>query len=360
LRLQNLIKKIFFVFSFTVIFFFSMITLVQSQEKQKINISGTVIDESSKEPLANVNVFLSNTALGDVTDAKGIFTIERVPLGAYELVVSMIGYELQTIRIYLNQQRDKEYHFKLKVKYLKGKEISVNATFPKEWKNHLKKFENLFLGKSKNASKCKILNPEYINFEYDEATGLLTASASEPIKIENRALGYIVNYYLLDFASIEDGEMRYLGRIKFDSLPPKNEKEKEKWDKNRFATFNGSYRHFLSALANGKLFEEGFKIFGILKTIINGKTYYLDRVSSDTLLAPSNQEFERKLSFPNSLTVVYKDQTSTLEMREPSVTINTLGQIYNPYALTTYGLWTKKRIADKLPLDYERKTPKND
>jgi hypothetical protein len=331
-----------------------MITLAESQEKQKINISGSVINESSKEPLANVNVFLSNTALGDVTDSKGIFMIERVPLGAYELVVSMIGYELQTIRIYLNQPRDKEYHFKLKVKYLQGEEISVNATFPKEWKNHLKKFEKHFLGTSKNASKCKIINSEYLNFEYDEGSGLLTASASEPLKIENRALGYLVIYYLLDFAANDDGEMRYLGRIKFEALPPNDEKERQKWEKNRFETYGGSYRHFISALANGKLFEEGFKIFGILKTTINGKTYYLDKVSSDTLLAPSKQEFERILSFPNSLTVVYNDQTSTLEMREPYVTINTLGQIYNPYALTTYGLWTKKRIADKLPLDYER------
>ena len=60
-------------------------------------ITGKVIDAENGEPLVNVNIFLANSTLGAASGADGKFRIDRVPLGAFEMVISHIGYELRTV-----------------------------------------------------------------------------------------------------------------------------------------------------------------------------------------------------------------------------------------------------------------------
>ena len=60
-------------------------------------ISGTVMDQSTREPAIGANVFLEGTALGTTVSMDGSFFIINVPPGGYTLVVQMIGYE--TVRI---------------------------------------------------------------------------------------------------------------------------------------------------------------------------------------------------------------------------------------------------------------------
>ena len=139
-----------------------------SQEVPRVRIFGRVIDASTQKPLHFANVFLSNTTKGSATDEDGIFDIVNVPLGTYELIVSVMGYELQTRTIDLTKPLEKEFNFSLKSKPIEAPEINVTAEIPKEWKKHLGIFERYFLGLSSNASKCKILNPEVLDFEYDD------------------------------------------------------------------------------------------------------------------------------------------------------------------------------------------------
>ena len=56
-------------------------------------VRGTVTDDASNEPLAYVSVSLQNTTFGNVTDSVGNFTINNVPVGRYNILVSRIGYE---------------------------------------------------------------------------------------------------------------------------------------------------------------------------------------------------------------------------------------------------------------------------
>lgn len=56
------------------------------------SISGVVLDDGNQRPLAFVNVSLTGTSLGAITDDTGVFTIEHVPPGSYTLVVSSLGY----------------------------------------------------------------------------------------------------------------------------------------------------------------------------------------------------------------------------------------------------------------------------
>jgi outer membrane cobalamin receptor len=55
-------------------------------------ISGTVTDASTGDPLAGANVVVEGTSLGAAANTDGSFTIENVPMGAFTVTASMIGY----------------------------------------------------------------------------------------------------------------------------------------------------------------------------------------------------------------------------------------------------------------------------
>lgn len=65
-------------------------------------MSGTVIDALDESPIEFATVTLyskrdSSIVTGSVTDKKGKFYITEIPLGAYEVKITFIGYELKNI-----------------------------------------------------------------------------------------------------------------------------------------------------------------------------------------------------------------------------------------------------------------------
>ncbi len=66
-------------------------------------ISGTVT--SSGTVLESANLGLQGTSLGASTDSKGHYQIQQVPLGQYEIVASLLGYETQTKRVTLTAEK---------------------------------------------------------------------------------------------------------------------------------------------------------------------------------------------------------------------------------------------------------------
>ena len=64
-------------------------------------VEGTVTDQAGG-PLANAQVIVVGTSFGSVTDAKGYYFINNVPVGSYTLRAQFIGYaphEVQNVRI---------------------------------------------------------------------------------------------------------------------------------------------------------------------------------------------------------------------------------------------------------------------
>ncbi len=69
-------------------------------------IGGTITDDKNGEPLPGVNIYLSETQLGSVTDANGHFVILNIPPGEYTLNIQMIGYTnviVQDVPVYIDQ-----------------------------------------------------------------------------------------------------------------------------------------------------------------------------------------------------------------------------------------------------------------
>ncbi len=364
-RIFNFIFRLRSLFFLSVIFYHMPINLY-SQTTPRIKISGYVIDDATRLPIIDVNVFLSFTTLGTVTDKNGLFSIGRVPIGTYELIVSMMGYETANKGISLTESSGKNFNFSLKQKIIKTEGIKVTATVPKGWKKVLQKFERFFLGDSENASYCTILNPEYLDFDFHPEKDLFSASSSQPIKIENKALGYKISFDLLEFLAEGYSNINYMVTAKFDTLFTENEKEHKRWLKNRKKAYLGSVRHFLASLAAKSIEEEDYTIYEVSSTF----NPYHKELKIDIIQSAGKSEYERVLSFKNYLKVIYSGeiepneyrpnypygetyQTSWIKMIQDSVVFNINGHLYQPYSFTRYGYWSWERVAEMLPLDFK-------
>ncbi|WP_238395833.1 carboxypeptidase-like regulatory domain-containing protein [Pontibacter pudoricolor] len=56
-------------------------------------ITGTIRDRNTQEPLIGVSVQVIGTQLGTVTNEKGAFRIESIPVGSYTVQSSYLGYQ---------------------------------------------------------------------------------------------------------------------------------------------------------------------------------------------------------------------------------------------------------------------------
>ena len=80
---------------------------------QEVSIKGTVVDELGY-PLAGAEIILADTPLGAQTDIDGIYLINGVTPGSYNLSVRFLGYESQTLyNIIIKSKGNPEYNFSL-------------------------------------------------------------------------------------------------------------------------------------------------------------------------------------------------------------------------------------------------------
>ena len=178
---------------------FSLLVLwtgvAMAQPSGHATLTGLVLDDDTGEPLAGVHVFIASSLIGTTTDAEGVFRLRRVPLGAQRLVVSMIGFEPIARDLFLEEAQTYEYDFDLSPRVYELGQITVEGERDPRWQRRLKRFIRLFIGETRYAEETEILNPEVLDFEHKE--GRFTAWAAEPLIIENRALGYRIQYLLI-------------------------------------------------------------------------------------------------------------------------------------------------------------------
>ncbi len=332
-----------------------ILTELPAQPQIKSTISGRVTDAATGEPIFNVNIFLANTTIGTTTGMDGKYIIKNIPSGAYDLIVSHISYELETIPIRLIVPESLTYNSKLEPRVIKGEEISVKAPIPKEWQKNLKKFTKLFIGKSSNAKKCRILNPEVLNFNIDRKTKEFTAFTDSIIQVENRALGYNI-FIILEHFIWNPRTSGFTCGIypRFEILEPQQEEELEEWLKNRRRTYEGSFKHFLPSLTRGKCDEEKFELYYKYRLIKSWRPVQIIKYAN--LLTPDTLGLQR-FHFDNYLEVWHKaTKVSWLRLKKDHTLIDTLGNCYTPLAFHKWGAWGNERVADILPLDYEFKS----
>ena len=222
-------------------------------------IRGQVVAGDDQTPLPGANVFFANTTKGSSTNANGEFAFYNLPPGRLQLVVSFIGYETLILELKTPLDRKLKIILKPSAKQLRGITVYGKKQTYSDWLNSLKLFKENFIGQSRNAKLCELINPRILTFDNSKIG--LTATADTSLVFMNRALGYRLKFLLESFSLTYLTHMiRYQGQFVFDPLTPANEAEQKLWATNRLHAYYGSEMHFMRALYKRKLIEEGFFI----------------------------------------------------------------------------------------------------
>ena len=343
------------------------IHLLPAQQVPTHTLTGRVVDDSTGTPIEKVNVYIANSTMGSPTNEQGIFRIRNVPVGTHELVASIVGYVLNTSFIRLTDSTQRLIEIRLKPKALEFGTVEVVGADPAEWKKDLAKFAESFFGRGPNADQCKLANPEILSFSTDWS-GTFEARAPEPLRIENRGLGYEMELRLITF-SVGPRWLTYGWRAFYREIPNVDDDQRAEWQKSRLKAYKGSLRHFLASLVNGRTEKEGFSIYAVLNPRLSDGRMRMP-LSEDEILSNGSLPNEKLLRFHDYLEVEFetgpgfvwrnprgivggsKAQISWLQLSRDYVTINSMGVYAEPFSLNVTGVWATQRVADALPFDY--------
>lgn len=373
----------------TLLFF---IGTVAAQAQQTYNITGIVTDEKDA-PIAGATVFLADSRKATVSDGEGKFALQQVQPGKYNLVVKMIGYVV-TMHEFMLQNNNMRFRVKLPEDNVMLNTVEISAMSLAERKRHLQTFLACFLGTSKYAKECKILNPDDIKLKFDKKRNILTASSNDFLVIENKALGYTMKYLLNNFVFdrqvFNENLLSFDGTLFFEEMKASNRQVK-KWEEERVKTYLGSSTHFFKSLLDNTLDNEGFMVYRMLNrqalTIYSKKqqkipdAYFSPFKDLKSYVTDVDDNFKifdtgRLKKDSLDLFVVYTaekepvefiergdrvkrffempaGQTSFVQVVGDSVLLSKTGIMATQKAVWFTGFWTWGRVSAFLPTDYE-------
>jgi hypothetical protein len=367
-----------------------------------------VQDSVTHEPLAFSSVFLANTTLGATTNENGTFTLERVPKGTYDIVGSYVGYRLakQSITVTAGATAP-SVTLRLTSSGPQLGEVVVHADSHQE--DNYRKFIDLFVGRTAFSKQCRITNAEEVDVAFNDTTKTLTATTNNYVQVENKALGYRLKYFGMNFQYNETSDaVSYEGQTVFEEMKPKDENQRRQWAANRLAAYNGSLTHFLKSVYDNQVKENNFLAqqvrlvvppratraeAALRKKKTPFTTAELDSLRAWSELPPIAQlnpaarpidslrrvaaDGRVYLRFTDELQVVYfgeapdpaytapmspigpaektmptKRQVSRLSLLAPETELNPNGTLENPFDVGRGEYWGFQRIGEFLPLDY--------
>ncbi|WP_214072541.1 carboxypeptidase-like regulatory domain-containing protein [Mucilaginibacter sp. dw_454] len=362
--------------------FFMLLMLMgfNASAQNKLIITGKVSGENQGQ-IIGATIFIAGTQLVTQTDADGKFAIIMPNAGAYHLLVKMLGYAVESEDVLL-KDRDINLNIILKVKPIVLRQVTIGGD--KERRYHLSVFKQEFLGRTKNARSCQILNPDVINFSTRK--GIISAEADDFLIIENKNLGYRIKYLLKSFEHNIFRHTAYDGDAIFEELPG-TDKQKLKWAHNRLETYKGSMMHFMRAVYNKTVLQEGFithhlynDSYGRDNDRDDDSFYYDPRIINfDTLTTVTDNSF---IAFKFSRLYITYDPVKAAKLLKsgaPAITnfkplyagddssssliayfkngvvIDARGAINKGYVVSFHikGPWTYKRVGDQLPFEYQ-------
>ncbi len=369
------------------ILLFLLLAGFNSLAQDSYTVSGVVKDAQSGEVMPFATVFFAETTFGTATDDDGRYSLTVAKPGTYDLIVKFVGYRTYAAQVKLGGQTEIKMDVLIEVDAKSLGSVEVTANKDKKWEEHMRQFRLTFLGESANARQCKILNEEVIDFIYDEKKVILEAFSSEPIIIENKALGYKIQYYLEHFeVNYASSMSSYYGYTVFEEMNSKSKRRMGRWEANRKKAYEGSPVHFFTSLYQNKLEQEGFLV-QVAKDV-NGSGRVLDARNANVFqyLTEGSNNLSKNLPFENFLYVTYDKELESKEYQEiqnkrrighvstsklvkkpqqswisimdgfESIEFEPNGYIYNPVSFYSAGYWGFEKIAEMIPLDYRPKT----
>lgn len=326
------------------------------------SINGTVKNKKG-EPIEAATVFLSGSSQATRTNEAGKFTFTGLSSGSYEVVIRMLGYSSLKENALINSQSINKMMV-LSQKNIQLKEVQIGKSSKRD--DYLKTFFDTFIGVTKNAAFCTIVNPEVIEFSTNGR--MLKAYSDEFIIVRNKSLGYKISFLLRDFIYDSSSAITiYDGECIFEKLNGTLSQEK-KWEKNRLQAYNGSFMHFLRSLYVGNSAGEGFLTYIVDHT---KKTATDSLIDVKQYISKANGDF-RNFSFDPQLKVVYAGKlavkgvpiqdfdpfkrsalpTSYVKLFVYEAVIDKKGSYVDYKSFRLEGLWGVFRLGDQLPFEY--------
>ena len=357
---------------FLILFFFA----AQSLSAQSIN--GVVREQGTGLPLPFANVFVNNTTQGIATDGEGKFSLSGSFPAEIELVASFVGYVTEVKTVSFGGKNQVEVVFELAFNESNLSEIELKAKRDKSWERNFEKFKEVFLAVSDDPykSQIEILNPWVVDFEKvrgQKGPNYLRASAQEPIKIINHALGYKIDYYLQDFRLMRNGSQFY-GQVFYEPISPKDELEYSTWEESRQSNYLGSLQHLNASILLNTPDSGYFVLFRTKPNPLdrNRTNDFLEEldetivpVRKDSILRRPRGDGTFRIFLPERLEVHHLGKEwpndyytsiyhpiSWIQAPGGYYDIARNGVLLNPTQLVLSGYLGRKRVARTLPLDF--------
>ena len=108
----------------------TMLLSVASMQAQDGSIKGFVKSKSSTEPVMFASVTLEGTTFGINTDVNGYYSLTKIPVGTYNIVVSSLEFEEKKVSVEVRKGKISSVNFLLETRVieLEGAEISADQT----------------------------------------------------------------------------------------------------------------------------------------------------------------------------------------------------------------------------------------
>lgn len=370
----------------TLTLLFPLLLLAPAVSAQSLSISGRVTDATSGAPLPGVHVFIAQSMTGTTTNAEGEYTLTPLPPGAHRVYVSILGYEPEARDVMLRpEEGPMRQDFQLSEAVLELEGVEVVGQADPNWRRHLEKFIRLFIGETPNAAHTEIMNPEVLSFE--DRVVRFTAVASEPLIIENRALGYRIQYFLREFAATPT-RVSYDGEGLYEEMPASTPELAQRWGALRQQAWYGSWRHFILSVLDNDPESQGYRIFsrpdmgemtvnpsmasaGGGSSVLSGRQRF--PIKAKDLYKKGETALEKTLDFHGFVEIIFtgemepehyrawrseagavgdRPQTSWIRLERGPAVVDYKGDVLDPYGVTFYGFLAYERVADELPREY--------
>jgi len=254
-------------------------------------LKGVVTDKTTQQPVAGASVYINNTTYGCKADPNGRFELVYFPIPPYQIVISSVGYKTTTYNV--TAQQTDEIRITLAPKSQDLKEVVILAPEKDGWAKYGEDFMKDFIGYSAFAKECEILNKEVIEFRDDRADNTLLVTAQQPLKIRNKATGYLITYWLENYEKhYLAHKLFYRGYAQFEALQSKKKKTNELWKHNRQSAYHGSIQHFMRALYNNTVYEDSFEIRALKRVTAQEYGRYVP-IKTDTVTTLSDSDILR-------------------------------------------------------------------
>ncbi|WP_250255715.1 carboxypeptidase-like regulatory domain-containing protein [Chryseobacterium sp. Marseille-Q3244] len=283
-------------------------------------IKGTVVDDKEHR-LSSVSIYIDGTKTGTVSKEDGTFSLSLSTQTSGNIIFQKEDYETFSTEISTVVNKN------LKVVLTKTNAIEEIVLIPytsEAYTHYINTFLRNFIGD--DLENVRIKNQKTLKFSYDKKKKLLRVKAPKTLLIENKNLGYEIEYNLINYSTdFNTNITNYTGTSFF-----KETKNTDKVKINRMNAYDGSSLHFFRSIYHNTIPENEFIVNQVVK------------------IPNSNYPTEKELNVLKDFMTISKS-SETINIPEDIRDISRRKNSQKPYSLAI----TKTLIPDS---DYVKRT----